>query len=81
VPAGGRAGSYVSWLGRPDGEHHGLRGVHEETPVDLAGIAAMQGAFATNSAVGVRAIGAIGDTELPESAPVLDILRVVRERP
>lgn len=55
-----------------------LQGVHEETlvaPVDLAGIATMQAAFATNSAVGVRAIGAIDDTELPESAPVLDILR------
>jgi branched-subunit amino acid aminotransferase/4-amino-4-deoxychorismate lyase len=55
-----------------------LQGVHGETaiaPVNLAMIPAMQAAFATNTAVGVRTISAIDGIELPEEGPVLDILR------
>lgn len=74
-------GRRVSW---PDAEVLAgvtmtlLRSVHEETsvaPVTLAQIGTMHAAFATNTAVGVRAISAVDGIELPETSAVLDVLR------
>ncbi|WP_406278767.1 aminotransferase class IV family protein [Embleya sp. NBC_00896] len=64
---------------RPDGPS--LRGVTAELlragrpgstgPLRIDELAAVQGAFATNTAIGVRPIGAIGEHELPTDHPLL----------
>ncbi|GLU47601.1 aminotransferase class IV family protein [Nocardiopsis ansamitocini] len=48
---------------------------HVTIPVEAAGIADMRAAFATNAAVGVRAVGGIDATGLPDTHPVIDRLR------
>ncbi|MFI1013898.1 aminotransferase class IV family protein [Streptomyces sp. NPDC020965] len=48
---------------------------HRVAPVPLADVPSMRAAFATNAAVGVRAISRIDGTELPGDHPVLDSLR------
>ncbi len=55
-----------------------LRQVHDQTvnvPVNVGDIVAMQAAFATNTAVGVRPITAIDDVALPGDHPIFEILR------
>lgn len=55
-----------------------LQQTHEQTvtaPVSNARIANMQAAFATNAAVGVRPIKAIGDLTFPEDHPLFERLR------
>ncbi|WUH92666.1 aminotransferase class IV family protein [Streptomyces sp. NBC_00433] len=48
---------------------------HIDIPVTLSGLSTMQAAFATNAAIGVRAIARIDNTELAADHPILDILR------
>jgi branched-subunit amino acid aminotransferase/4-amino-4-deoxychorismate lyase len=48
---------------------------HTDIPVTLSDLSTMQAAFATNAAIGVRAIARIDRTELAADHPVLDILR------
>lgn len=48
---------------------------HTDIPVTLSDLSAMQAAFATNAAIGVRAIARIDNTKLAADHPVLDILR------
>ncbi len=54
-----------------------LKGAHDHdtTLVPLAHLPSMQAAFATNAAIGVRAIGAIDGIELPETHGITDTLR------
>lgn len=54
-----------------------LQGVHEHrlTRITLADLGGMQAAFATNAAIGVRAITRIDDVHLSADHPVHDILR------
>ncbi|WP_242883401.1 aminotransferase class IV family protein [Actinomadura litoris] len=55
-----------------------LHQVHELTslgPVNLSDLPRMEAAFATNTAVGVRAITAINEVEFPDVHPVLETLR------
>lgn len=54
-----------------------LQQVHEHRTARfaLSDVSAMHAAFATNAAIGVRAVGRIDDTELPADHPVLDVLR------
>jgi len=52
--------------------------VHEQAvtaPVSLAGLPDMEAAFATNAAIGVRPISAIGDTRLPQTHPIVEMLQ------
>jgi branched-subunit amino acid aminotransferase/4-amino-4-deoxychorismate lyase len=48
---------------------------HRSAPVPLTRIGSMRAAFATNAAIGVRAITRIDDVAFPEQDPVLDELR------
>ncbi|MEW1653901.1 aminotransferase class IV family protein [Streptomyces sp. NPDC093707] len=48
---------------------------HETRPVRLTELPRMRAAFATNAAIGVRAIKAIDGIELPESHAIVDTLR------
>lgn len=48
---------------------------HDERPVQLADIANMQAAFATNSAIGVRAISGVDGIALTDDHPIIDTLR------
>lgn len=48
---------------------------HQSAPVSLVDLASMEAAFATNAAIGVRAITRIDDTELPGDHPIIDTLR------
>ncbi|TXS48057.1 aminotransferase [Streptomyces sp. uw30] len=62
------------------------RAEHRIAPVTLEQAKGMAAAFATNAGIGVRAVAAIDDTELPTEHPVLDRLRetylsVAGERP
>ena len=50
---------------------------HKVTPVSLGELASMRAAFATNSAVGVRAITRIDDLTFPAESEVLEALRTV----
>ncbi|MES9539210.1 MULTISPECIES: aminotransferase class IV family protein [unclassified Actinomadura] len=55
-----------------------LHEVHEATsiaPVNLSDLPGMEAAFATNTAIGVRAITAINEVEFPEEHPILETLR------
>jgi len=55
-----------------------LQQVHDATslgPVNLSDLPRMEAAFATNTAIGVRAITAINDVEFPDAHPILDTLR------
>ncbi len=55
-----------------------LRQTRERTvtaPVDLAALPGMRAAFATNAAVGVRAIAAVDDRELANDHPIVETLR------
>lgn len=55
-----------------------LQQVHEGSsvaPVNLADLPRMQAAFATNTAIGVRAISAINDVEFPVDHPIFEALR------
>ncbi|AEH09859.1 aminotransferase class IV [Candidatus Protofrankia datiscae] len=55
-----------------------LQRTHEGTiiaPVDWLGLVGMQAAFATNAAVGVRAIAAVDDRELAADHPIVETLR------
>ncbi|SBW23569.1 aminotransferase class IV family protein [Protofrankia symbiont of Coriaria ruscifolia] len=55
-----------------------LRRTHERAvtaPVDRAALLGMQAAFATNTAVGVRAIAAVDDRELANDHPIVETLR------
>lgn len=54
-----------------------LKGAHDHdtTLVPLAHLPGMQAAFATNAAIGVRAIGAIDGIKLPETHGIIDTLR------
>ncbi|MFF4650899.1 hypothetical protein [Streptomyces sp. NPDC001380] len=57
---------------------HLLKQAHEHTtsaPIRLADLPAMQAAFATNTSIGVRAIGLIDDTAYAADHPVIDLLR------
>ncbi|MYT28527.1 MULTISPECIES: aminotransferase class IV family protein [unclassified Streptomyces] len=47
---------------------------HDMRPVRLTGLSHMQAAFATNAAIGVRAVTAVDGVELPASHPVIDAL-------
>ncbi|WP_345943841.1 aminotransferase class IV family protein [Streptomyces sp. SID3212] len=55
-------------------EHTGPTG-HRVAPVTLERAKSMAAAFATNTSVGVRALSAIDDTELPSGHPVLGRLQ------
>ncbi|MFJ2443166.1 aminotransferase class IV family protein [Streptomyces sp. NPDC087658] len=48
---------------------------HVTRPVNLADLPRMRAAFATNAAVGVRAVSGIDTIVLPETHPVIDALR------
>ncbi|MFF1956356.1 aminotransferase class IV family protein [Streptomyces sp. NPDC058220] len=48
---------------------------HRVAPVALGDVAPMKAAFATNAAIGVRAITRIDDMEMPGDHPIIDILR------
>ncbi|MFD4988306.1 aminotransferase class IV family protein [Streptomyces sp. NPDC058374] len=48
---------------------------HETAPIRLAEVPGMRAAFATNAAVGVRAVSAVDGTRLPDAHPVVDALR------
>ncbi|MFF4601385.1 aminotransferase class IV family protein [Streptomyces sp. NPDC001339] len=48
---------------------------HSVLPVGLGDLASMEAAFATNAAIGVRAITCIDDTELPGDHPIIGRLR------
>jgi branched-subunit amino acid aminotransferase/4-amino-4-deoxychorismate lyase len=48
---------------------------HTVAPVPVGHLSRMRAAFATNTTIGVRAISAIGDTQLPTEHPVLAELR------
>ncbi|NWF28280.1 aminotransferase class IV family protein [Streptomyces sp. PKU-EA00015] len=48
---------------------------HDERRVQLADIAGMQAVFATNSAIGVRAISGVDETTLTDDHPIIDTLR------
>lgn len=55
-----------------------LQQVHDRTtlaPVNLTDLPRVQAAFATNTAIGVRAISAINDIEYPTGHPILETLR------
>lgn len=55
-----------------------LKQVHDHTvtaPVSYRDIPGMRAAFAVNTAVGVRAIGAIDDARLSDDDPIIDTLR------
>ncbi|GGP97640.1 branched-subunit amino acid aminotransferase/4-amino-4-deoxychorismate lyase [Actinomadura coerulea] len=55
-----------------------LHQVHEATslgPVNLSDLPRMEAAFATNTAIGVRAITAINEVEFPDVHPILETLR------
>jgi branched-subunit amino acid aminotransferase/4-amino-4-deoxychorismate lyase len=54
-----------------------LQRVHEHriARIKLSDVGAMQAVFATNAAIGVRAIVRINDVQYPADHPVLDILR------
>jgi branched-subunit amino acid aminotransferase/4-amino-4-deoxychorismate lyase len=55
-----------------------LQQVHEQTitaSINVAEIADLQAAFATNTTVSVRPIGAINDMTLPEGHPIFETLR------
>ncbi|GGZ14891.1 hypothetical protein GCM10010387_03920 [Streptomyces inusitatus] len=54
-----------------------LRGVHDHDtrPVRLGELSAMRAAFATNAAIGVRAISGVDGVELPGSHAIIDALR------
>lgn len=55
-----------------------LRAAHDRTkitPVSTGDIPGMHAAFATNTAIGVRAISAVGDVPLADDHPVLELLR------
>jgi branched-subunit amino acid aminotransferase/4-amino-4-deoxychorismate lyase len=54
-----------------------LKGAHDHDTrtVQLSDLPGMHAAFATNAAIGVRAISAINGTELPESHAIIDALR------
>lgn len=51
--------------------HH----AHTTAPVALGEVPGMRAAFATNTSIGVRAIAAVDDTELPTDHPVLSALQ------
>lgn len=48
---------------------------HRTAHVTLADVGTMEAAFATNAAIGVRAITRVDDTELTADHPIVDILR------
>ncbi|KUP96406.1 aminotransferase class IV family protein [Thermobifida cellulosilytica] len=48
---------------------------HVDRPVQLADIAGMQAVFATNAAIGVRAVSGVDDTALTDDHPIIDTLR------
>ncbi|MFD8963749.1 aminotransferase class IV family protein [Streptomyces sp. NPDC059568] len=48
---------------------------HRVAPVALAEVGSLDAAFATNAAIGVRAITAIDGTEFPDRHPAVDLLR------
>ncbi|NJP50870.1 aminotransferase class IV family protein [Streptomyces sp. SBST2-5] len=48
---------------------------HEEMPVRLADVAGMQAVFATNAAIGVRAVSGVDDIALTDDHPIIDTLR------
>jgi len=55
-----------------------LKQVHEQSitvPVNLRDVLRMQGAFATNTTIGVRAISAIDNIEIPADLPIFETLR------
>ncbi|GAA2614281.1 aminotransferase class IV family protein [Actinomadura fulvescens] len=55
-----------------------IQQVHEATslaPVNISDLPRMEAAFATNTAIGVRAITAINDVEFPGEHPILETLR------
>jgi branched-subunit amino acid aminotransferase/4-amino-4-deoxychorismate lyase len=55
-----------------------LKQVHEQSitaPVNLRDVAGMQGAFATNAAIGVQAISAIDNIQMPRDLPIFESLR------
>ncbi|TDD39047.1 aminotransferase [Actinomadura sp. KC06] len=55
-----------------------LQQVHDAMslgPVNVSDLPRMEAAFATNTAVGVRAITAINDVEFPDAHPILETLR------
>ena len=55
-----------------------LKQVHEHSitvPVSLRDVPGMQGAFATNTAIGVRAISAIDNIQMPTDIPIFETLR------
>ncbi|MFE2425745.1 aminotransferase class IV [Streptomyces sp. NPDC059373] len=72
-------GDQVVW---PDAEYlvgttmELLQQVHDytSTSVKLADVADFDAAFATNAAIGVRAISGIDDRALPETHPVIELL-------
>jgi branched-subunit amino acid aminotransferase/4-amino-4-deoxychorismate lyase len=53
-------------------QQHAQTAVEPVGPVELAG---MEAVFATNAAIGVRVISAIGDTSYANEHPVIDLLR------
>ncbi|MEU4351744.1 aminotransferase class IV [Streptomyces sp. NPDC023838] len=48
---------------------------HDEKPLALADVAGMRAAFATNAAIGVRAIAAIDDADYSDTHEIVDTLR------
>ncbi|MEU3076946.1 aminotransferase class IV family protein [Streptomyces laurentii] len=54
-----------------------LKGAHDHdtAPVRLADVTDMRAAFATNAAIGVRALSSINGVELSESHEVIDLIR------
>jgi branched-subunit amino acid aminotransferase/4-amino-4-deoxychorismate lyase len=55
-----------------------LQQVHDESslaPVNITDLPRMEAAFATNTAIGVRAVTAINDIEFPGEHPILATLR------
>lgn len=55
-----------------------LKQVHERcvtAPVNLRDVPGMRGAFATNTAIGVRAISAIDSTQMPDDLSIFETLR------
>jgi branched-subunit amino acid aminotransferase/4-amino-4-deoxychorismate lyase len=55
-----------------------LKQVHERSitaPVNVRDIPGLLGAFATNTAIGVRAISAIDNIQMPVESPILETLR------
>ncbi|GAA2623318.1 aminotransferase class IV family protein [Streptomyces vastus] len=48
---------------------------YDEIPIRLADIADMQAVFATNAAIGVRAVSGVDDIALTDTHPIIDTLR------